>query len=283
MNSGPTDGSPRLWSPRLYAAVSGVLLGLMAGCPNAGLPTGGAGGDMGTGNTGMSDDTGAVTARIVNISTNFGLSELQPPISVFYTVTGAPDSISAFYVPVADSNPGAAAIGDRVTIADNLPAGVNRTFNFDPAAAGIGFFRVGIFVVDEANELVAESTGIIQVQAPPNPVFIQPTEPVTEVAPGAEVFVSFDAGDPEGDAQWRLFYLGPNDPGSDLPDELGTQIAVGSGNVGTGTFLTEGLPAGDYVLGVSATDSGSSVAATVAGGNINQIVTVFGPIVRISE
>jgi hypothetical protein len=106
-------------------------------------------------------------------------------------------------------------------------------------------------------------------------------------AVGTDVAISFDAGDPEGDVQWRLFYLSETDSRELPPDQLGTQIGPpGSGNVGNATLSTSGLNPGDYELGLSATDSGMSIANTVAAGDLERIVTIpntatRGPIVRV--
>ncbi len=250
-----------------------------------GCPTAPGDGQVPDGDDGVS---GEVSAEIISFSTNFGVSALDPAISVIYSVTGTPSSISGFYVPVADASPGAGPIGDRVFVVTNLPAGEQKFFSFDPAAAGVGFYRVGVLVTVGADELVAQSTGIIQVQGSPVPVFIQPSVTITEVVQGDEVFISFDASDPEGNVQWRLFHLSETDRRDNPPDQLGTQIAIGSGNVGSATLSTAGFAPGDYELGISATDSGISIAATVANGDTSRIVTIpnesqSGPIIRVME
>ncbi len=254
-----------------------IALAALAGCPFAQGPVGG--------NVNGNDNTGTdeVTASVVNFNANFGISSLQAPISVLYTVTGTPSSIAGFFLPVADDTPGAAPIGDRVIIATNLPAGQNRTFSFDPRVAGTGFYRVGVLVVAGGENLVDESDGVVQVQGPPEPLFIQPSQPLTEVVPGTVVTVSFDTGDPEGDVHWRLFSLRDTDSRSVTPDQLGSPIALGTGNVGVSTFSTVGLTPGDYQLGVSATDTGLSINSTVTSGQTARIVTEFGPTVRVRD
>ncbi|MGB2985921.1 MAG: hypothetical protein WBE26_08560, partial [Phycisphaerae bacterium] len=270
MNSTAIGPSLRHWVSRLGAAFCIAMLGLVAGCPTAGIPSNGIPDDPDNGNA-TPDDTGEVSGEIISFSVNFGVSALDPPVSVIYSVTGTPDSIAGFYVPVADASPGASEIGNRIIVDTRLPAGTNKFFNFDPAYAGVGFYRVGIIMIVGTEEIVAESQGVVQVQGPPNPFFIQPTESITEVAQGTEVFVSFDAGDPEGEVKWRLFYLSETDSRDNPPAQLGTELAVGSGNVGSATFSTTGFAPGDYELGISATDSGSSVATTR---DIKRIVTI---------
>lgn len=228
-------------------------------------------------------DPGALTRKIVNFNSNFSVSELDVAISVLYNVEGTPDSISGFFVKVADGNPGAIPIADAVITAVSLPAGSSQ-FKFDPAVSGVGFFRVGLIVVEDGTELpTIESTGIVQVQGRPNPFFIQPVESLFEVTRGEPVVVRFDAGDPEGNVRWRLFYLSSIDPRNNLPDNLGTELAMGEGNVGISTLDTTPLVPGDYELGVSATDTGNSISVTVANGAVERIVTVFGPVVRVVE
>ncbi|UCC32503.1 MAG: hypothetical protein JSU86_09510, partial [Phycisphaerales bacterium] len=233
------------WVVRLGMASCVAFAVFAIGCPSAPgpLPPTGDGADDGAG-AGLPAD--GVSGEIINVSTNLGVSALSPPISILYNTTGTPDSISGFYVPVAG--------GDRIIVAKNLSGGSNRAFNFDPGAAGVGYFRVGIIMMVGGEEVTAECTGTIHVQGPPNPFFIQPADAITTKFVGEDVFISFDAGDPEGDVKWRLFYLTEADPLDNPPDQLGTLISTGSGNIGSATFSTAGLSAGDYELGISATD-----------------------------
>jgi hypothetical protein len=270
------------------------MLPLTSGCPGTTTPDGSNGGD-GDNNAGAPK---ATSLEIVSFRNNFEISELEPPVSVLYTAIIEPETaesdIRGFYVEVPDASPDAAAIGDPVVVATDLPAGTNRAFNFDPSLTGVGFYRVGIVVTLDQEQTEETSQGVIQVQGPPNPSFVRPTDAITEVSPGAEVIVSFDAGDPEGVVQWRAFVLAPDDSRTASPEDLGTQLRVGSGNVGSFNFSTAGLAEGDYELGVSATDSGLSISSTVANGDLDRIVTiprvgatpmenVSGPIIRVSE
>jgi len=239
-------------------------MALVAAC-TPGTP----GNDNGIDNGGGSLDD--IHAAIVSPSTSFPLSALGSPVSVLYTVSGAdPDSISGFYVPAEGE-------GDLVIIptAIDLPPGTNRAFNFDPSTVGVGRYRVGIRVVHAGVTEDFISIGVIEVQGPPAPVFRQPAGDV-QITQGTDVSIAFDAGDPEGDVEWRLFYLTPQDSRDEPPDELGTQLAVGAGNIGLFTFSTSGLEPGEYEIGISATDSGFSVATTVAQMDIDRIVTIPG-------
>lgn len=281
----------------------GAALAFAAGCP--GVP------DPSTGDPTTdpppSTGSGPVTGHIDGILSAVSLSLQDPAISILYTVTGSPDEISGFYVRVQDSSPNAVAIGEPTSVASGLPAtGPNTSFLFFPDASGVGFFRVGLSITADGEEIVALSDGVIQVQGSPDPCFVLPCTIADSGTPAAETFlacgdtlcdliaevdnteqdsvnVSFDAGDPEGAVQWRLFYCGESDCDPLIPaDQIGTEILTGNGNVGLVAFLVAELSPDDYQLGISATDSGLSVAGTVAvDGDNNRIATVFGPIVRI--
>ena len=258
-----------------------ILLAFVTGCPVVNPPV-----DNNNGNTNSNDNT-STEAAIVNFTTNFGISELETPVSVLYTVDTDAENVQGYYVPVAGSATDSPAIGDRVIAATNLDAGERLAFSFDPGEAGVGYFRVGIlFELGTATGESAESNGVIEVQGPPDPVFILPANDVNAVVSGETVQVAFDARDPQAIVQWRVFYFTPQDPLDGPIDELGTEIASGSGNAGNVTWLTEDLALGDYQLGISATDSGASVAATVVARDFQRIVTVptmgeTTPIVRI--
>lgn len=260
-----------------------ILLGL--GCP--GTPTdSGSGGSDGESPTSGGDATTVVaSAQIVGLSLGRTLSERDPPISVKYSVTGAPDSISGFYVPVVDTNPNSPPIPDEpvVSLEQNLlMQGEDLRFDFDPGASGVGFFRVGLLVTvgDEVTESL--SVGVINVQGLPDPIFVQPSELSTDVPQGGTQTITFDIRAPLGVVQWRLFYLTAGDSGNDRADVLGTEIAFGTGNIGTATFSTVGLAPGVYTLGVSATDTGRSVVDEAIAGDLGRIVTVFGPEIRVT-
>ena len=180
-----------------------------------------------------------------------------------------------------------------------------RIYRQDCEGAGVGFFRVGIELTTGSEVLEAVSDGVIHVQGGPDPCFAQPCTIAAAGTPAAQTFtacgdvacdliaevtlgdqdgfdVSFDAGDPEGGVQWRLFYLREADSPANPADQLGVEILTGSGNVAAVVFLTIDLVLGDYDLGVSATDSGLTIAETVeADGDNSRIVTVMGPVVRV--
>lgn len=258
------------------------MLAFITGCPVIPPDDNNNGNINGNGNGNTSID-----AEIISPSTNFGISELDTPVSVLYTVGEDAENVQGYYVPVAGSATDSPAIGDRVITASSLDTGERKAFSFDPGESSVGYFRVGIlFDLGDATGETAESDGVIEVEGPPDPVFILPPNDINEVVSGATVQIAFDARDPQAIVQWRVFYFTPQDPLSGPIDELGTEIESGSGNVGNVTLLTEDLALGDYQLGLSATDSGASIAATVVGGESHRIVTVptvggTTPIVRI--
>mgnify|MGYP001604540570 CR=1 FL=1 len=260
-----------------------VLLALSGGCPNfSGGPT-----PTDNGNDNVPPD-GDTTAEIITPSTGFGMSALDPPVSVLYSVDESATNVRGFYFPVADGSLDSAPIGERVITATDLEVGVRQVFSFDPEEAGVGFYRVGIIFTLNGAEDDISSRAVIQVQGSPDPTFIQPSPALTEVTQGADVFISFDVRDPEGNVQWRLFYLSETDSRDNPADLLGTGLATGSGNAGTFTLTTGSLEPGDYQLGISATDSGSSIAVTVANGESDRIVTIpntttTAPILRVIE
>ncbi len=269
----------------LAAGLCVVLSVWLGGCP---VPDPNGNGNTNT-NTNDNSTGGQLNATILNITTSFGVSvQEDAPLTVLYTVTGSPDSVLGYYVPVADSSADAGKIGDRVVIDSSLLVGEGQAFSFDPVASGTGFYRVGVVATDGAETAEDESDGVIQVQGPPDPVFVQPSQVVTEAVAGDGILVSFDAGDPEGDAQWRVFYFSDGDDRTLSADRLGKLLATGSGNIGQVTFDTSGLLPGDYELGLSAVDSGRSIAGAVSAGEEDRIITIpsdanAGPIVRITQ
>jgi len=261
-------------SHRLRMAFCTVTLLLAVGCP--GLPAGTDNDNSDGTNTNGTD--GEITGQILNVSRTVQISELEEPLSILYSVTASNQAgITSFYVPLGGTEE------DRVGIDTTSPllAG-NGQFPFDPQVTGVGTFRVGLVITDGGDEKTITCEGMIQVQGRPDPVFVQPSGLVEIVRAGVEVTIRFDAGDPEGFVRWRVFYLTASDSRNVPADQLGTQIGPpGSGNVGGRVFATIGLAAGDYQIGISATDTGDSIATAVDKGDDDRIVTVFGPIIRL--
>ncbi|MFQ5413467.1 MAG: integrin alpha [Phycisphaerae bacterium] len=260
---------------------------LVAGCGVASQNDGTAGnGSIANDNGAV--DPGAVSAEIFNPIINFRTSTFDGPVAVQFAVTGTPDSVSGFWVEVASG--GGGPVGTPVIVAPDLAADA-VFFNFDPSTVDPGFYQLGLILTVGGEEIQVLSPGTIEVEGPPSPTFILPVQPLTDIVAGASVLVSFDAGDPENNVAWRLFYLitdSPTVPDSDLTvpiGQRGTELAVSQGtdNFGSFTWATDGLAAGTYELCVSATDSGASVAATSLAGQSASIVTVHGPVVVITE
>jgi len=279
---GSYDGWLGRFPRQAVAIMCMVFIALTVGCPN--VPVGQP--STGNGNDEEPPDV-VITSKMITPSTGFGLSALEEPISLFYSVDESATDVRGFRVPVADGVLNSAPIGERVITATNLAVGANQVLSFDPGEAGIGFFRVGILFKIDGVEEDAESQAVIRVQGSPDPIFIQPGIALSLVDRGDNVFISFDVRDPEGDVQWRLFYLSETDSLNVPQDQLGTAIGTGSGNGGSFTFPTSSLEPGDYQLGISATDSGSSIAVTVANGQSARIVTIpnlttTAPILRVT-
>lgn len=266
------------WSASAFAlAVIATIL--VSGCPMT--PDGG---------NGEPPAGQSVTVTIVSPTSGFGVSVLDDqPITVIYTIQGEPDEIRGYYVPVASADPTSAPTGDPIIVTNDLDPGANQFFSFIPADAGVGFFKVGVIAIVGNTQIQRESTGVIQVEDHPNPSFLQPDQAITIVEQGNSVTIRFDAGDPQGNVRWRLFYLAPGDLGTAAPDQLGTALQQsGSGNLGQFTWNVGNLPAGDYRLGVSATDSGFTISQTVSRGLTDSIFTipnddVSTPVIRVVE
>ena len=254
------------------AALTLIPLLALAGCPGTGVA------DPPPGDNGGGGTTVGVTAEIISPSTPFGVSVVDPPHAIRYNLPETATDVEGFFIPVLDASSNSIAIGDSQVVAINLLAGSERFFNFDPQAAGVGFYRVGVTYVLDGVPLSIESSAVIQVQGSPDPIFIRPDpEATVSVVQGTDVEISFDARDPQDQVQWRLFLLTQAE--FDTMDEvaadvLGTPLAIGVGNVGTLTLVTDDLDPGRYHLGVSATDSGFSIAETVARGESSRIVTI---------
>ena len=212
---------------------------------------------------------------------------LGGPVSVIYTVTGTPDTLQGYYVRMETASSDSLRAAEPVPLATGLSTGTFASFDFDPAAAGVGYYRVGVVATVGEDDKTFESTGTLVVEGAPDPIFILPVTG-TQVPEGDDVEISFDVRDPEGQVYWRLFYLSATDARDASPEDLGTELLTGQGNAGTYTFSTTGLITGTYEIGLSATDSGSSVAATVLDGKLSQIVTIgnedaAGPTFEIVE
>lgn len=255
--------------------ISALAMACFAGCTMQ--PSDNGGGDGGSGDAG-------VTAEIIAPATDFGISVLEDPISVFFSVTGATSTMtvdaSGYYVPL-DTNdqgecidPQGSAVGDRVIVDTRNLDGDFDFFTFDPGAAGVGCYRLGVLVTVDGVELnPVDGEAAVEVQAPPDPSFVLPEADLT-VLTTAQVLIRIDAGDPQNEVAWRLFILREDDSRTVTTDQLGEELTRGTGNVGEFTLSASDYGPGSYEIGVSATDTGDSIAATVAEGLASRIVTI---------
>lgn len=254
-----------------------VALGFFAlGCTSIPSGTGTTGnGDGGAADDNLADSVGSID----NVGSTVTLSGSRE-FNVIYSIPAGVSLVEAVYVQVADAIPGSAEVGERVVFGQALAGGDSQAVLFDTTLLDPGLYRVGISYVDAFGvPVIFFSDGVVDVQGQPDPVFFEPTTSITG-EPGIALLVSFDARDPEDlNVRWRLFYADKTDidvwaanPASiSNPSELGTQLATGSTNVGSYTWNTAGLQPGEYGLGVSATDSGSSIDNT----DDNLIITGF--------
>ncbi len=274
-------------------------------------------------------------SAILNLQSNFSISGADA-VSLLYTVDGQPTSIDAYYVPVADTTPGAAPIGPEAVFEQNLPPGINMAVDFPVAERSAGNYRLGLTVTLGNESFKITTTGLVVVEDPPDPIFLEPVADLS-IEPGEQVSVTFDCRKVPENVQWRLFAVrydardsdsdgvangidncpstSPNEresvdangcgptqdatdydadgignsadtcpgtePNTDVDtagcseEQRGVQIAVGSGNVGRVVWRTDNVTPATYRLGVSATDTGNSIAGTVAAGKSNRVVTRF--------
>ena len=258
----------------MLAGVCTTMLLLAAGCPN-GLP-GGNGSDNGPDDN-VSDNTDPVDVtgegEILSLKTNFTTSTFGSQVSIAYTIEGTPDTVAGFWVQIGIDG----QAGDPVVVDADLSTEGAGSFNFEPSSVEAGTYQVGILITFGGEQRQVFSDGTILVEGPPDPRFIQPTDATVQIEAGETVLITFDAGDPENDVAWRLFYLVTGSeavPDSDTTvptGSLGTEIEVSQGrdNAGAVTFETVGLSSGNYQLGLSATDSGASVVSTSEAGLVS--------------
>lgn len=250
-------GSLRFWSLRSAAmAVLVMLAGLNAGCPM----------DGGDGGDGEDNDP---TALILNMGSNIRVSGEQS-VTIVYSAAPSTAAVEAFYVEVNSTGADASTVGPEVVFAEDLDAGENRTVALATGPLPLGIYRIGLNVTANSKTLRVVSTGTISVTTLPDPEFTLPNQDVF-AQPGGNIEVSANVGDAENAVQWRLFYIQAGERPVATPDQYGTQIAVGTANVAEATWFTAGVPLGEYEIGIFVTDSGQSIADTVASGSADEI------------
>jgi len=249
---------------RLSAFLTGILaLAMLAtGCVEDGNGNGDGGEDQPTGS-------------IVNITTNIRISGEQM-VSVVYSAGPEGADVDAFYVEVDSTALNASTIGARVVFAPDLPTGEppSTVTTLNTAPMPLGIYRIGLNVVSGDETLRVLSLGTIEITTLPEPVFTLPNQNLFE-QPGGNIAVAANVGDPENAVQWRLFYVEEGQRPSVPPTQYGTQLAVGTANVAQTTWFTAGVDLGRYEIGIFVTDSGQSIADTVAAGNTDDIKGPF--------
>ena len=169
---------------RSCAGACTALLLFAASCANIG-----GDGDSGGTSGGSSDNGGGTGASstdvggdaIVNVAgeTPIQISELEEPLSILYRVSASGGAlVSSFYEPVERDTLQPVVGSEPTTIATLLPVGEGQFF-FNPSLAGVGYYRVGLRVLDASGEQTIISEGVIHVQGPPNPAFRFPTVDTT--------------------------------------------------------------------------------------------------------
>jgi hypothetical protein len=237
-----------------------VLMGCIPGCPPAG-----DNGDNGT--------EGTPTASINNLTSDIRVSGEQS-VTVVYSAGPDAAAVSAFYIEVESAAPNANTVGVEVVFADGLATGDNQTTALNTTPLPVGFYRVGLNVTAGGETLRVLSLGTIQVTTLPDPTFTLPNQSVF-AQPGGNVQISANVGDAENAVQWRIFFVPRDERPSLTPDQYGTQIAAGTANVAQATWFTAGVPLGEYEIGIFVTDSGQSIADTVASGATDDIKGPF--------
>jgi hypothetical protein len=171
-----------------------------------------------------------------------------------------------------------------VVFAQGLSAGDNQTTALNTGVLPIGVYRIGINVTSDGQTLRVFSTGTITITTLPDPDFTLPNQNLT-AQPGGNIDISANVGDAENAVQWRIFYVANGSRPSAEADAYGTLIGTGTANVAQATWFTAGVPLGEYEIGIFVTDSGQSIAQTVASGNADAIKgPFFNPyIVTLSE
>lgn len=252
----------------LAVATMGILSGML-GCPELDPIRGG--GQTGGGNSNVSP----VRFGITNLFNDLAFSEEQR-LTILYSVPPSESRVTAFYRLLSGpASSGGLPLGVEEIISEDLPAVLNGSFVFDTADLRPGFYQM---VISAGGQMYA-SVGTIELQGPPSPLFLDPAASVTVVA-GARIGVVADVGDPQGRAQWRLFFQAADAPQMDegtLPGGqlLGMRLAEGTGNRVEFTWDTTNVGVGAYRLGLSATDSGFTIPGAVQSGETETIVTRY--------
>ncbi|MHC4066724.1 MAG: hypothetical protein ACYSUI_19790, partial [Planctomycetota bacterium] len=262
--------------PRTVAlsAIMAALVFLLGGCAGV-AETGGGGGGSGVLNQNDQDDD-SQSAEVIGLKTDVAVSGGQL-LTVPYVVPTSASSVRAFYV--SPGQQGDQTAWHFLDFGEPLVAGPSQ-FTIDSAALPRGDYLVGVSYIMAGSTQAVFSTGVLRVQGLPEPAFVAPTADVP-LTTGETVQIIVDMGDPEGDVAWRVFFI--NDETAPavediLPEDLGligNELGAGTGNVANLIWSTESVALGIYRIGVSATDTGFSVAQTASTGAGDRIVTIY--------
>ncbi|MCP4593093.1 MAG: hypothetical protein GY842_20350 [bacterium] len=257
-----------VWTACLLLAAVAAVIGFTPAC-NTQAPV------TGTGPDGPAENP---VCRIVNLTSNVQVStDSSLPVLVIYATNAGASSVRGFVVQVESALADSAEIGTEIVLPDELTAGENQSFNLDVSLLTDGFYRVGLRTVTGDTNTRCLSIGTLEVSEVAVPEFTEPAGDLTAEV-GEDVRVGIDLNDASGALHWRLFYLGADDA-EDVPvDKLGEQIRTGQGNTdGVILWSTSRVVPGTYHLGLSWTDSGLTVADTVAAGGGGSIQTRLNP------
>ena len=258
----------------------GLLIPLFAGCDIMGS-TGSTGGGGGGTTDGTDDgDNDQQTQDTISLVTDRVISGADQ-LTILYAVPTTATGVRPFYLPIS-SDP--ATPSNRTYVTTSTLAPGEGQFTLAAQNIPLGEFFVGVeYTSAEGASKYVLGTGVLRVQGPPSPQFVVPEEDVTRTAgqEGQTIDIRADVGDTEDVVAWRLFYISQT-TAPDLEQlsaaqvaELGNLLRTGQGNVVSYTWDPQNVPAGVYLLGLSATDTGQSVADTAAAGNASKIVTIY--------
>ncbi|MFQ5490354.1 MAG: integrin alpha [Phycisphaerae bacterium] len=255
--------------PGMPAALLSILL-LTSGCLFQGATGSNAPATPGQGGGG-----GTGEPQIMSLQNDLQVAGSQS-LTILYAVPEDATQIQAFRVPEGQSGDPAAFSFFSVALSSG-----EGQFTIDTGELPSGNYLIGVRYLDGSGATqTLFSTGVLRVQALPQPTFIEPSRALT-VQSGAEVSIIADIGDIEGDVAWRVFFMTQDSApeptsltGAQLA-QLGNELGTGEGNAVNLTWTTVNVAEGVYVVGVSATDSGFSVVNTALAGDEDQIVTLY--------
>jgi len=260
----------------LFVLAGAVLAPWTLGGCNTTFSTSGGGGTTDP-NGGDDGEDGETTAEITNLNGADLPASGNQPITINYTVPASATNLAAFYVPTALAEDA----GQRQPFEFGTPlAAGTSSFTINVADLPGGTYRIGISYVDGGSSFTILSEASLIVEGLPSPQFFSPDQDTSVVA-GATVPIVADLGDPEAEVAWRLFYVKSSGatPIEDLTSieqiaQLGTELRASTGNAISFEWNTSGVAAETYVIGVSATDTGTPID-DVDQADLDKVVTAY--------